>query len=236
MVEWVSIGRPVFWWTGRTLAKGKPLPGSSSCHWRGQVHLAPCDKPWGLTGRVGMVIRAPVTLGVASQSQVEAQAHVGAAVLAGAGHGWQANRGEDIPNASLDSPPRCQSLLRGLIPAVGAVTGRPGCRHGHRHGHGGQWPARSHGGLSPDDRHGCQSGGSGGSRDVGCWDPRVPRIVKAEVLEELLQVRRGHLDGEPALILKPHVQVQLHPLHHVERGESWVLLKLCLELGGTSLP
>jgi hypothetical protein len=235
MVEGVSIGRPVFWWTGRTLAKGEPLPGSSSCHRRGQVRMAPRDKPCGLTGRVGTVIRAPATLGVASQSQVKAQAHVGSAVRAGAGHGRLADRGEDIPDASSYSPPRRQSLLRCLIPAIGAVTGRPRCRHRHRRGHGGQWPAPSRGGSSPEDRHGRRSRGSGGSRDVGRWDPRVPRIVQAEVLEELLQVRRGHLDGEPALILEPHVQAQLHPSHHVERGE-WVVHKLCLELGGTSLP
>jgi hypothetical protein len=33
----------------------------------------------------------------------------------------------------------------------------------------------------------------------------------------------------------PHVQAQLLPSHHVERGE-WVLIELGLELGGTSLP
>ena len=149
MVERVSIGRPVFRWTGRTLAKGEPLPGSSSCHRRGQVRLAPRDKPCGLTGRVGTVIRAPATLGVASQSQVKAQAHVGSADRAGAGHGRQADRGEDIPDASSYSPPRHQSLLRCLIPAIGAVTGQPGCRHGRRRGHRGRWPAPSRGGHPP---------------------------------------------------------------------------------------
>ena len=102
MVKWVSIGRPVFWWTGmRTLAKGKPLPGPSSHQW-GQVHLVLCDEPCSFSGCVGTVIGAPVTLGVAAQLQVAAQTHIGAAVHAGAVHGRQANRGEDVLNATTE--------------------------------------------------------------------------------------------------------------------------------------
>ena len=129
MVEWVLTWRPVFWWRmGRTLTKGEPLPGPSSSWWR-QVPLAPCNKPCSFSGCVRMVIGAPpATLGVAAQAQMEAQTHISTTVRAGAGHGWQADRAEDIPKATTDGASPCQCLLRCLIPNIGTLTGRRGCR------------------------------------------------------------------------------------------------------------
>jgi hypothetical protein len=64
----------------------EPLPDPSVGGHR-KMEAAPFNETCRLGGRVRMVIRAPVALGVASQAQVEAQTHVGTSIRAGTGHG-----------------------------------------------------------------------------------------------------------------------------------------------------
>ena len=55
---------------------------------------------------------------------------------------------------------------------------------------------------------------------IGCWDPWVPRVLETIVPKQLLKIQSTDLVRQSRLVLVPHVEVKLHPMYHVQRGEQ----------------